>query len=568
MPNLKNKKVIKDQQGQRKYPGLVTEIQGDTMATTGYGDIPLYVVPNVGNPMVVPANSGNRVFPGASSFTEYPIANNGGWLDKYQDGGLKSVTGPAPKLDAKTEAEGKRIASSYNNANKQNAQISQTRNWSQADQEHSDRVKARINNPASDVGILAANMASNLTRFRNLSPEEIARVTDNVGETVNLSSGIATDALTNELVGYGATKAIPFVSKSAKAAGKYLTEETALKNAYKVNPLANKEVPLNKLYHKTNNPNLSLDEIDLLRLGKSQSKKRHLSMLESERPSGFYTSDEAFYPFMGGKSKFSFDFPANAKIKDLKLEGRITDRISQNELKKLQKEGYDLIRGKNMIGQTEYIPLNKSGFDFNFITKPLTPFTKNELTKINGKNMAYRKIGNKSGLQDLINKGGSQAPAPLRMKSGQTADTPFFGMGKTPTESYRGIYAVEADPFNPKYNWSHNVAGTSNYGVAPFDSKTGRLIKNIPIEDLNVYRKKWFSNNYKKLDPNNLEEGLKYADAQYIAENSWKWGVRGLAADQFFNNGEIRKNIIEKTKKQISTLQNKQDNSQWLNKYN
>jgi len=89
MPNLKNKKVIKDQQGQRKYPGLVTEIQGDTMATTGYGDIPLYVVPNVGNPMVVPANSGNRVFPGASSFTEFPIAKNGGWLEKYQDGGIK-----------------------------------------------------------------------------------------------------------------------------------------------------------------------------------------------------------------------------------------------------------------------------------------------------------------------------------------------------------------------------------------------------------------------------------------------------------------------------------------------
>ena len=87
MPNLKNKKVIKDQQGQRKYPGRVTEIQGDTMATTGYGDIPLYVVPNVGNPMVVPANSGNRVFPGARSFTEYPIAKNGGWLEKYGDGG-------------------------------------------------------------------------------------------------------------------------------------------------------------------------------------------------------------------------------------------------------------------------------------------------------------------------------------------------------------------------------------------------------------------------------------------------------------------------------------------------
>ena len=92
MPNLKNKKVIKDQQGQRKYPGRVTKIQGNTMATTGYGDIPLYVVPNVGNPMVVPANSGNRVFPGASSFTEYPIAKNGGWLEKYQDGGKKLDT--------------------------------------------------------------------------------------------------------------------------------------------------------------------------------------------------------------------------------------------------------------------------------------------------------------------------------------------------------------------------------------------------------------------------------------------------------------------------------------------
>ena len=183
--------------------------------------------------------SDNNMLPdGLANKKEY-----GGWLEKYGDGGLKSVTGPAPKFDAKTEVESKRIASGYNNANKQNAQISQTRNWSQADQEHSDRVKARINNPASDVGILAANMASNLTRFRNLTPEEIARVTDNIGETVNLSSGIATDALTNELVGYGATKAIPFVSKSAKAAGKYLTEETALKNAYKVNPFAFKPNP-------------------------------------------------------------------------------------------------------------------------------------------------------------------------------------------------------------------------------------------------------------------------------------------------------------------------------------
>jgi len=187
----------------------------------------------------------------------------------------------------------------------------------------------------------------------------------------------------------------------------------------------------------------------------------------------------------------------------------------------------------------------KSGFDGNFLTRPLTPFTKNELTTLPNKNLKYRKIGNKAGLQDLINKGGAQAPAPMRMKSGLTADTPFFGMGKKPSEDYKGIFAVELKPDNSKYNWSSRVAGTDNYGVAPFDKVTGRSIKNIPLEDLNVYRKKFLSNNYKKLDPNNLEAGLKYAQAQVLAEQAYKWGIRGVTADQIFNDGEYRKQLQE-----------------------
>lgn len=141
--------------------------------------------------------------------------------------------------------------------------------------------------------------------------------------------------------------------------GQYFTQGS-LKNTWKLNPYANKNVPLNKLYHKSDDTNLLLDDIDLFRVGKSQSKRRYANLPESEKPSGFYTSDEAFYPFMGGKSKYSFDFPANAKIKDLAVKGRTTDRISQSELKQLADEGYDLIRGKNMIGLEEYIPLNKS----------------------------------------------------------------------------------------------------------------------------------------------------------------------------------------------------------------
>ena len=203
----------------------------------------------------------------------------------------------------------------------------------------------------------------------------------------------------------------------------------------------------------------------------------------------------------------------------------------------------------------------KSGFDGNFLTRPLTPFTKNELTTLPNKNLKYRKIGNKAGLQDLINKGGAQAPAPMRMKSGLTADTPFFGMGKKPSEDYKGIFAVELKPDNSKYNWSSRVAGTDNYGVAPFDKVTGRSIKNVPLEDLNVYRKKFLSNNYKKLDPNNLEEGLKYAQAQVLAEQAYKWGIRGVTADQIFNDGDYRKqlqnaisNKLENNKKEGGSL--------------
>jgi hypothetical protein len=66
-------KVIKDQQGQRKYPNQITEIQGNTMATDGYGNISLLVKPNVGRSQIIEANSGEYKFEGATKFTEYPI---------------------------------------------------------------------------------------------------------------------------------------------------------------------------------------------------------------------------------------------------------------------------------------------------------------------------------------------------------------------------------------------------------------------------------------------------------------------------------------------------------------
>ena len=62
--------------------GKAVEIQGNKMATHGYGNIPLYVVPDKGNPRLVKANTGIQTFPGATKFTEYPVTNN--WLDRYK----------------------------------------------------------------------------------------------------------------------------------------------------------------------------------------------------------------------------------------------------------------------------------------------------------------------------------------------------------------------------------------------------------------------------------------------------------------------------------------------------
>ena len=85
----KPKDVIVDPKGQWKHRGKVTKIPGDTMATHGYGDIPLWVVPDVGPPRMVQPNTGIQVFHGANSFTEYPITKNAGWLDIAQDGGTR-----------------------------------------------------------------------------------------------------------------------------------------------------------------------------------------------------------------------------------------------------------------------------------------------------------------------------------------------------------------------------------------------------------------------------------------------------------------------------------------------
>jgi hypothetical protein len=78
--------VITDPQGQWKHPGKITRIPGNNMATHGYGNIPLYVVPDVGKPEIVYPNTGNHNFPKAKNFIEYPLMKKGGEMIKRADG--------------------------------------------------------------------------------------------------------------------------------------------------------------------------------------------------------------------------------------------------------------------------------------------------------------------------------------------------------------------------------------------------------------------------------------------------------------------------------------------------
>jgi hypothetical protein len=290
-----------------------------------------------------------------------------------------------------------------------------------------------------------------------------------------------------------------------------------------------------------NNPNLKLYQKDWLRgykeIPKSGTKNvvkagsggMDMSRYEIANPDYFtqlldtYTSKQ----LPPSSKKFYKGLIASVK----KQDGIVTERQYQ-ELQRLKTGNFNY--GPNTV---------RSGIDANFMTRPLTMITSNELTP--GQQW-YRKIGNEKGLQDLIDKQGAQAPGPMRMKSGAIVDAPFFGKGNSPVESYRGLYAVELKPeARSKYNMRSYVGGVENYGSVPFADN--QIVKNVPLEDLNVYRKKFLSNNYKQLDPNNLEAGLKNAALQRNVETGYKWGVRGLAADQIFNDGEYTDKIINAT---------------------
>lgn len=117
--------------------------------------------------------------------------------------------------------------------------------------------------------------------------------------------------------------------------------------------LINRLNPYEKYYHFSSNPNLALKDIDVLRPGVSQLKKKYIGKPIEELPGGFYTNKLQGQSFMGGKYGFEMKVPKKLNIKDLASEGKITDRMPIKDLQSFKNEGFDVIKGKNMVGEEE-----------------------------------------------------------------------------------------------------------------------------------------------------------------------------------------------------------------------
>jgi len=169
-------------------------------------------------------------------YNPYSKYKEGGWLDEYQDAGavlsklkeekairdaaemaanvkgrIPSSTYVAPGLMPTQEDITSALLPKYQRDAIKNqnaamasrspeAQLSQGRPMTKQEKAYSEKVKSRIANPAADIGILAGNVASALSRGHYLTPEEIAQTTNNPMGAIGLSSNMATQALANEMI--------------------------------------------------------------------------------------------------------------------------------------------------------------------------------------------------------------------------------------------------------------------------------------------------------------------------------------------------------------------------------
>jgi len=201
--SAQNGSVIKDDRGQWAYPGEVTEIDSNDITMQGV-DYPVLGVSDTGDTKMMQPDQDYK-FDG-EKVTEFPMAQDGGWLDKYQDGGNinKKLKEEAEEFLARQIAN-RTTMSQY------------TPKKGEAERLEKEKAQRREEN-AKPLSRLASN--PNAEAFGRNIPDAALFALDvmTLGEGTLALKGLAKPAL--------------------EAAGKYLTEKTALKNAYKLNPYA------------------------------------------------------------------------------------------------------------------------------------------------------------------------------------------------------------------------------------------------------------------------------------------------------------------------------------------
>ena len=176
--------------------------------------------------------------------------------------------------------------------------------------------------------------------------------------------------------------------------------------------------------------------------------------------------------------------------------------------------------GSKVLNKTDDVV--KAGFPnpLTLLTKPKTLIDnvlgRNQLEK-NTSNL-YRKIGNKKGLESLIENEGAISPG---------YDNVWFSKG-TPNEDYNGVFAVELS--SDKIGIGKNEISKGK-GLQTGYKVTNK--NNIPLEDLKVYRRRFLSTAYKEIDKTKLANELKTANIQNYIEKLWKYGSQGYLLHEF-----------------------------------
>jgi hypothetical protein len=100
--SAQNGSVIKDDRGQWAYPGEVTEINSNDITMQGV-DYPVLGVSDTGDAQMMQPNQDYK-FDG-EKVTEYPMMQEGGWLDKYPEPMRQDATRVAPPVLKLTDKE-------------------------------------------------------------------------------------------------------------------------------------------------------------------------------------------------------------------------------------------------------------------------------------------------------------------------------------------------------------------------------------------------------------------------------------------------------------------------------